>query len=75
MTTDPASVTLAVLGEKIDNLSQIMVIGFKRCDKNIDDHEDRIRDNERAIVKSTTLLAALNLFVGFIASIIGVKVD
>ncbi len=75
MTIDPSSVTLAVLGEKIDNLSQIMVIGFNRCDKKIDDHEDRIRDNERAIVKSTTLLMALNLFIGFIASIIGVKVD
>ena len=65
--TDPnnGKVTLAVLGEKMDNVQKLLKAHCDDGKVGYQDHEDRLRANE-------VQLAGLNQRFGWLASILGV---
>ena len=76
--TDDGRITLAVLGEKLDNIERLLAAHIDDGKVNHMDHETRIRHNETAITRldqrqrqATGVLAFIQLIVGGVAAWFG----
>jgi len=73
-------VTLAVLGEKLDHIETMLATHIGEDHKTQDDHEKRIRANEKAVTQldlrqrqTTGILASIQVIVGGVAAWVGSK--
>lgn len=73
-------VTLAVLGEKLDNIEKLFMAHAEDDREYRRDHEDRIRSNETAITRldqrqrqTTGVLAFIQLIIGSMAAWLGMR--
>ena len=78
--SDNGRVTLAVLGEKLDNIEQLFRMHIEDDRAQHKDHEGRIRHNETAITRldqrqrqTTGVLAFIQLVVGGVAAWFGMR--
>ena len=78
--SDNGRITLAVLGEKLDNIERLLAMRIGENKEHYIDHEGRIRHNETAITRldqrqrqTTGVLAFIQLIVGGVAAWFGMR--